>query len=287
MNNFACSTSFQLSKINGRSIRRLTLGMAFFFVLSVFLTSCSAPRKKPIDLGDWNRIRIEHLLDEANHIPDPGGKITFISAAFLKTPYLADTLIGSSETTEVFVLRLDGVDCFTFLDYVEALRRADDFEGFKEALRQVRYRNGRVTFLDRNHFFSTWGNALFAPLRDVTGQVGGRSVLRVDKKLNKKADGALYLPGYPVRKQVIAFIPPEAIDESVLARLQSGDYVGIYSPYPGLDVSHTGIVIKKEGKVFLRHASSRFFRKKAIDEELLPYLGGKKGLVVYRPIAVN
>ncbi|NOQ42142.1 MAG: DUF1460 domain-containing protein [Desulfuromusa sp.] len=287
MDIFAGSSTYLLSKINGGGIRRLTLGTIFFFVLPVVLSSCSAPRKKPIDLGDWNRIKIEYLLEEAKDIPDPGDKITFISAAFLKTPYLASTLIGSSETTEVLVLRLDGVDCFTFLDYIEALRRADDFDEFEQALRQVRYRNGRVTFLDRNHFFSTWGNALFAPLRDVTGQVGGRSVLRVDKKLNKKADGALYLPGYPVRKQVIAFIPPEAIDESVLARLQSGDYVGIYSPYPGLDVSHTGIVVKKGEKTFLRHASSRFWRKRVVDEELLPYLGGKKGLVVYRPIAAN
>lgn len=261
--------------------------MAFLFILPAFLFSCSAPGKKPIDLGDWNRIKIEYLLEEARGIPDPGGKVTFISTAFLKTPYLASTLIGSTETTEVFVLRLDGVDCFTFLDYVEALRRADDFDGFKQALRQIRYRSGRVTFLDRNHFFSAWGNALFAPLRDVTAQVGGTGVLWVEKQLNEKADGTLYLPGYPVKKQVIAFIPPEAIDESVLAQLQSGDYVGIYSPYPGLDVSHTGIVIKKKGKVFLRHASSRFFQKKVIDEELLPYLGRRKGLVVYRPIAVN
>lgn len=286
MINFAGLGTYLLAKISAGNTHRLTWRMFFFFVLPVFLLSCSVPKQNPIELGDWNRTKIEYLLDEARNIPDLGDKITFISAAFLKTPYLANTLIGSAETNEVLVLRLDGVDCFTFLDYVEALRRATDFDRFKEALRQVRYRNGQVTFLHRNHFFSTWGNAPFAPLRNVTVQVGETDVIWVEKQLNKKADGTLYLPGYPVKKQVIAFIPPEAIDASLLARLQNGDYVGIYSHLPGLDVSHTGIVIKKEGKVFLRHASSRLPLKGVVDEEFLPYLRGKKGLVVYRPIAI-
>jgi hypothetical protein len=43
-------------------------------------------------------------------------------------------------------------------------------------------------------------------------------------------------------------------------------------------------VVKREGKVFLRHASSKSHLKKVVDEELTSYLGGEKGLVVYRPI---
>ena len=206
---------------------------------------------------------------------------------FSTPPYLADTLIGSAGTAEVFVLRLDGVDCFTLLDTVEALRRASGFDGFKEALRRVRYRDGRVDFLSRNHFFSEWGEANSAHLRDVTALVGGEKVRRVEKQLNRKKDGALYLPGYPVKKREIACIPAEAVDASVLARLQSGDYVGIYSPVPGLDVSHVGIVVKRGGQVFLRHASSRSDLRKVVDQELASYLGGKKGLVVYRPVEAD
>ena len=261
----------------------LILKLVFFFILPLFLTSCSTLGKKPIDLGDWNQTKLEYLQNSAKDISDPGQKITFISAAFLETPYLADTLIGNAETAEKFVLRLDGVDCFTFLDYVEALRRSTNFTEFEQVLRQIRYTNGEVTFLQRHHFFSAWGNVPFAPLRDVTSQVGGRKTRWVVKQLNQKLDGTLYLPGYPVKKQVIAFIPPETIDLSILDKLHSGDYIGIYSPLPGLDVSHTGIVVKKEGKIFLRHASSKRWRNQVIDEKLLPYLGGKKGLVVYRP----
>jgi len=269
--------------MNAAAIHCLVMGSAFFFALAAFLFPCASLGEEIVDLGGWNREKIERLLAEAGRIPEPGRRIEFISAAFLETPYLADTLIGSAETAEVFVLRLDGVDCFTLLDTVEALRRAADFDGFKAALRRIRYRDGRVDFLRRNHFFSEWGEAAFPHLRDATALVGGEGVLRVEKSLNQKADGSPYLPGYPVTKREIAYIPAEAVDASVLARLQSGDYVGIHSPSPGLDVSHCGIAVKKDGKLFLRHASSRSTLRKVVDEELTAYLGGNKGLVVYRP----
>ncbi len=267
--------------------RCLVMGLAFLVALPALLLPGTALGEEVIDLGGWSRGKLERLQAEAGRIPEPGRRIEFISEAFLETPYLADTLIGSAGTAEVFVLRLDGVDCFTLLDYVEALRRTSDFDGFKEALRRIRYRDGRVEFLSRNHFFSEWGEANSAHLRDVTALVGEEKVRRVEKQLNRKKDGALYLPGYPVKKREIACIPPEAVDASVLARLQSGDYVGIYSPLPGLDVSHVGIVVKGGGQVFLSHASSRPELQKVVDQELVSYLGGKKGLVVYRPVEAD
>jgi hypothetical protein len=104
--------------------------------------------------------------------------------------------------------------------------------------------------------------------------------------LKQNKEGALFLPGYPVKKQTIAFIPGGEIDATILSRLHTGDYVGIYSSNPGLDVSHTGIVIKKGETVFLRHASSKWLRKRVRDVELLPYLTGRKGLIVYRPQSI-
>jgi hypothetical protein len=262
----------------------LIIGLAFLFPLSAVSLPGSVTAEEVVDLGRWSRGDIERLLAEAGRLPDPSRKVEFISAAFLDTPYLADTLIGSAEQAEVLVLRLDGVDCFTLLDTVEALRRAASFDGFKEALVRIRYRDGWIDFLSRNHFFAEWGEAASDHLRDVTAQVGGKGVRRVEKLLNKKEDGTLYLPGYPVQSRELAYIPPEAVDAAVLARLQTGDYLGIYSPRPGLDVTHVGIVVKREGKVYLRHASSQAQLKKVVDQELTAYLGGKKGLVVYRPV---
>ena len=285
MSQTATSNSGLSSRISGRCFGHPNWRIAFLLILPTFLSCCAVPQQKPFDLGHWDQKEIEQLQERAKEIAAPGDKVALISEPFLKTPYLANTLIGSAETSEVFTLRLDGVDCFTFLDYVEALRRSVDFEGFKETLRDLRYRNGKVTFLDRNHFFSVWGNTPLAPLRDITAQVGGTNVRWVEKYLNQKGDGTLYLPGYPVKKQVIAFILPATIDQSMLNKLHTGDYVGIYSSLPGLDVSHTGIIIKKDGETYLRHASTRQWRQQVIDEALLPYLDGQKGLIIYRPVA--
>ena len=271
-------------QISVRCYSNLVRRIFFLLLLPLVLSSCATPEQKSFDLGHWNQEKIKLLQNEVREIPDPGEKVSLISAAFLKTPYRPSTLIGSSEINEIFVLRLDGVDCFTFLDYVEALRRSTDFKTFEEMLRQVRYDNGDVAFLHRHHFFSAWGNSPLAPLRDVTAQIGREKTRWTVKQLNQKSPGKLFLPGYPVRKQVVAFIPGEAIDKSTLSRLHSGDYIGIYSTHPGLDVSHTGIVIKKGETVFFRHASSKWLRKKVRDEELFPYLGGRKGLIIYRPV---
>ena len=66
--------------------------------------------------------------------------------------------------------------------------------------------------------------------------------------------------------------------------LQTGDYVGIYTDKEGLDVSHTGIIIRKGGVVFLRHASSKEKNQKVVDEVLSGYMQNKPGLVIYRPV---
>ena len=86
----------------------------------------------------------------------------------------------------------------------------------------------------------------------------------------------------PVTPREIIFIPSGKIDTKVLSRLQSGDYVGIFSTHAGLDVTHTGLIVKSKDNIMLRHASSRSSVKRVVDEDLLDYLQGKPGLVVYR-----
>lgn len=53
-----------------------------------------------------------------------GNLIDFISKQFLGTPYVANRLIGSQTTPEHLVIDLNALDCFTYIDYVEAFRRA-------------------------------------------------------------------------------------------------------------------------------------------------------------------
>lgn len=257
--------------------------LLLILIMALPALGCCAPVPEITDLGLWNKEKIEVLIAQAIQQKSTGERIAFISEAFLGTPYVEHTLVGDARTEEALVIRLDGVDCFTFLDYVEALRGASDYEDFVRRLVDIRYKNGQVNYLQRNHFFSDWELSNAGRVRNITRQIGGESVQASEKNLNLRAEGGVYLEGYPVRTRRIAFLPPEAITGDLLKRLQTGDYVGIHTTKGGLDVSHTGIIIQHDGKTLLRHASSRQSVRKVVEEELLPYLQGRKGLVVLRP----
>ena len=235
-----------------------------------------------VDLGRWSEAELAQIITRAQRLEDSGQRIAAISAHFLDTPYVADTLIGGPQTAEQLVVNLAGFDCFTLLDTVEALRRVSDLVDFSGRLQQVRYRHGRLGYEHRRHFFSDWVAGDDAMIEDVTAAVGRQRARRVVKQLNLKRDGTRWLPGIPVTRREISYIPTSTIDEQLLTALQTGDYVGIYSERAGLDVSHTGLIVKGEQGVMLRHASSFPGTQRVVDVDLLMYLQGKPGLVVYR-----
>ena len=218
------------------------------------------------------------VLRKARSIEDEGERAAFISSKFIDTPYGENTLMGGPSTQEVFTVNLEAVDCFTFIEYVEAMRPAKDFQGFIENLKKVRYRSGNVSYEDRNHFFTDWRE--YGLIRDVTAQVGGDFTLKAEKTLNEKGDGTCLLPGITPVKRTVDYIPSEAVGETVSGRLKAGDYAGIYSDVGGLDVSHVGVVVMTEGKIVFRHASS--VAGKVVDEDFRIYLKGKPGLVILR-----
>jgi len=231
-------------------------------------------------LGKWTERDLDRILSESSRIRDTGKRIDFLSRQFLDLPYSGSTLIGSVDVPEAFVINLEGVDCLTFLEYVEAMRLSVSFSAFKENLKKIRYGSGEVSFYKRNHFFTDWIKKNSDSVADVTGEIGSGKTARVRKLLNKKEDGTFFVPGIePVTREIV-YIPGENIDKSVLHRLGTGTYVGIYSLLAGLDVSHTGIFIKDGDKSLLRHASSSENKMKVADEDFMEYMSGKPGIIV-------
>ncbi len=248
------------------------------------LMSCVAlgADRNLVNLGRWSKAELAQIISTAHRIDGPGDRIVALSRHFIDTPYVADSLIVDPQKGERLVINLAGFDCFTFLDVVEALRRSSDVADFPEQLKSVRYHDGLVTYVKRRHFFSDWVAADAAMVADVTAKVGQGRAQVVVKQLNRKSDGAHWLPGIPVTRREMSYIPTRKIDRKALSALQAGDYVGIYSAHAGLDVSHTGLIVKGKDSVMLRHASSRDNVRRVVDVDLLEYLQGKPGLVVYR-----
>jgi hypothetical protein len=166
---------------------------------------------------------------------------------------------------------------------VEAMRLSGSFEEFKAKLKRVRYRSGVVAFEMRNHFFTDWLAFNRGFIEDATVQVGGRSIKKVDKILNTKGNGTYFMHGIEPRAREISYIPSDAVDDNLLGKLRTGDYAGIYSEVPGLDVSHVGIVVEMAGVVRLRHASSQDIHRKVLDADFKTYLTEKPGFMLFRP----
>ncbi len=248
------------------------------------LISCAAlgAEQTLVNLGRWSNPELAQIIATAHQLDAAGEQIVELSSHFISTPYVADTLIGDSQKAEKLVINLAGFDCFTLLDTIEALRRASELDDFSKQLRQVRYRDGKVTYPNRRHFFSDWVTGDSARIADVTAAVGQGRAQVVVKQLNLKNDGSHWLPGVKVARREMSYIPTNKIDMELLSALQTGDYLGIYSDHAGLDVSHTGVLVKAEDRFILRHASSRKGVRRVVDIDLLEYLQGKPGLVVYR-----
>lgn len=262
----------------------ITLSSFHFSIITRAQADSEKNITEVIKLGKWTERGLTETVTESSELGGAGERINFISEKFLGTPYVGSTLTGDINTPELFTVDLEGMDCFTYIDYVEALSLSGSFPEFKDTLRMIRYRDGVVAFPNRNHFFSDWPIYNFEYVGDVTSALGGEKTMEVSKNLNLKSDGTYYLPGIPAINRTVYYIPSDALDTSVLSKLMTGDFVGIYTDKEGLDVSHTGIIIKKDGKVFLRHASSKEKNQKVVDENLSEYMKNKPGLVVYRPV---
>ncbi len=262
----------------------------FLFYISIFpsvvindFSLASEVRDGIFIFGSWTEKDLNSIMEQSSKIQDVGERIAFISRKFLNTKYEESTLVGDINHPEELVIDLEGMDCFTYIDYVEAMQLSDNYQMFVDNIRRIRYQSGEIDFIKRNHFFTDWAVYNSGYIDDVTKEVGGYGTRTVNKLLNKKADGTAYLPGIPVKERTVNYIPSESIEDKVIGRLKTGDYIGIYTDKDGLDVSHTGILIKRDKKVYLRHASSRTDNRRVVDEELLAYMHDKPGLVVLRP----
>ncbi|SFN73221.1 DUF1460 domain-containing protein [Xenorhabdus japonica] len=255
-------------------------------LLAFSLISCSSNDQPgyPIVMSDNAIEKINNIIErdiKPNTTLNQGELIDHVSASFLGTPYLADTLIGSPDQQEALVINVDAVDCFTYLDYVVALTKSSDISSFLNSLINTRYKNSNVSYYNRKHFFTDWYAVSPQNAIDVTSTLSPDAIT-IEKLLNQKSDGGEYIKGLGVTPRMITYIPGKAINQKVIDNMQDGDLAGVYSPISGLDVSHTGIVIKKDNQVLYRNASSLSKNNKVVDISFIEYMHSKPGVIVLR-----
>lgn len=102
------------------------------------------------------------------------------------------------------------------------------------------------------------------------------------KQLNRQASGKERLAGLGVISRRITYIPARAITVQVLKQIQTGDYIGVYTSAQGLDVSHAGIAVRHDGRLWFRNASSLTANRKVVDAPFREYMRSKPGMIVLR-----
>lgn len=126
-----------------------------FFIL---LFSCWPLAAAQPPLEDDSDKMIQKIYRQLNSQPPAtmSDRIEFISAELLDQPYLLGALgegiKGTYDQSPIY--RTDAFDCETYVDVVLAIALADTPETFQHRIRQIRYKNGQVSFLTRNHFLS-------------------------------------------------------------------------------------------------------------------------------------
>lgn len=224
-----------------------------------------------------------------------------VGTRFLGTAYEARTLEVPGD--EKLVVHLQGLDCTTFLENVVVMARLVrmdqcEFEDFISELEHLRYRDGELTAYDaRLHYFTDWlaNNEEKGILEDITEEIGGDLY---DKKIDFMSthrsaypalvNDAFYQTIQDVEQELnqkSRHYIPKAKLAGLEENIQDGDLIAITTSIGGLDVSHTGMAIRENGRIHLLHASSNSQKVEVSSKPLADYLVGNKrqsGVMVAR-----
>lgn len=232
---------------------------------------------------------------------DAQSRVIDIARSFIDTPYGAGTIEG---VPEMLTVRIDSLDCTTFVETVLALaltvdERRTSWRDFVYNLAKIRYRSGTPDgYGSRLHYFSDWvvDNTHRGVLREMTRDVA--FAVSQNKTLDymsthrnlypAMADEGAYQGiknaevGY--RNHRYDYIRPSAANSQ---NLRNGDVVAFVSKTPGLDVSHMGFVVMEGGKPYLLHASSRAGSVTVERHDLAEYLRRNRSLAGIRVVRLR
>jgi len=201
------------------------------------------------------------------------------------TPYVAGTLDRNSEI-ETCSIDLTGLDCVTFFETTLCFARMLKKGGTtpSELLNEVRftrYRDGKQgDYSSRLHYTSDWliDNQKKGVVKLLSDLPGAEPFLPKVGFMSEHPQSYKALAAHPeliakikncensVNRHELKYIPSDklALAESLLS---TGDIVGVCTNAPGLDISHTGLILRdSEGVPHFMDASSNKQRLKVTIE---------------------
>ena len=232
-----------------------------------------------------------------------GEAVAAFGQHFLGTPYVAHSLEEPGD--EHLVVNLRGFDCLTFVENMLAMARCvrsgnATFDDFKKQLTHIRYTGGVISgYPSRLHYFTDWmlDNANKGTLRPLTRELGGAAYTKTIDFMSTHTSSYRQLADTAFVQRIRAveaaltsgplyYIPADAI-AAIEPELQSGDVIGTVTTMAGMDIAHTGMVLRRGGKAHFMHAPLSGKKVLVSDGTLAEYIHSIRshtGIIIGRPL---
>ena len=232
-------------------------------------------------------LKICQLLRQANRETS----VLWLARQFLGVPYVAHTLEVNDD--ERLVVNTRQLDCTTLVETVAALKLCTQagkhgFADYLNALRQLRYRQGRMAgYPSRLHYFTDWirdkvAMQLVTDIQQPNPPFSAVQTVNVDymsthtsayKALKAKAAlvSEIRAAEQSLTGMKVRYIPKRSLRNSALLRkvIKDGDILAITCNKKGLDIAHLGFAVWRSNGLHLLNAS--MIHKKVIEEPMTLY----------------
>ncbi|MDP1676197.1 MAG: DUF1460 domain-containing protein [Bacteroidota bacterium] len=229
-----------------------------------------------------------------------------IGKTFIGVDYLAHSLEDDAE--EKLVVNLRALDCVTFYENCVTLARCvkmkkTTFEDYMAQLQFLRYREGKIDgYTSRLHYTTDyWFNGeKKGIMKVVTKEIfGEKNVVEIPKPINfmtTHRDSYKHLKTNDENLKIIKeqedainartdYFMPKGNLHMFADKVNNGDLIGITTNISGMDIAHTGVAIKVDGKLHFMHAPIAGKKVQVTEKPLHDYLAKNSkqtGIIVAR-----
>ncbi len=294
----ACSTKIKKSKI-------------FFFLLLFFSSLFAQRQENPLKLhevGNSKKEIVRFINEQA------GYKFCYHDFVLATLNRFEGVKYGSGAkgcSADQLLINTASFDCVTFIENFLAMAfttyelrnnpfafEDEIFKTFSKYLMIIRYYENQPTESWENRI-NYYTEQLFK-LTDLgllihIGENSGAKLYT--KKINYISSNKYKFPGIKNWKKLKQtekklterpkfYFPLDEIEKCYKPIAQEGDIVALTTTIDGLEVSHTGIITLKNGRLFFSHASQKH-KKLIMEEDFLEYLDTRStitGIMIFRPV---
>ena len=249
-----------------------------FIIIISFLITGAISAQPSVIYTDEDLIIFNHYISDFSTDNKPlelDELLEKTACFFLDKPYLDHTL--ETEDYEKLVVNLREFDCTTYIETVIALTQTvrsqeHTFDNFVRNLMSLRYRKGIIDgYSSRLHYFTDWlhHNEKVGVLSNISTTMIGS--ITEDKHINFMSshrnlyrhlisDDSNLSEIVNIEKEInnrggISFIQKSKIDDNI-SKIPHMSIIAFTTSISGLDVTHTGFALRKDGEIKFIHASS-------------------------------